>query len=247
MNTSMKYAYYGTSDPMAEREIYRLEKYLKQHKKELLYTERFIIDIKALQRPFMLDCFNCKKVHQVTCCEEGQPYAVHYTQVKPMEEYAFAMKPGFMSPEAEESMREKGIWQLGRYDTIRTYRKSCIFVTELNGVSCCSIHAHAAAHGHDVFPIKPFSCMLYPIELIQLPTRILITALTEETASFNRWGNDYLDQFYCASLERRQANDELSPELFPVERYESAYVWGKDLLERTFGHELIELIEQHIK
>lgn len=247
VNSGKRYAYYGTSDPMTEREIYRVEKYIRQNKKQFIRIEQYLIDIPALQRLFMLDCFQCKQVHQVTCCEEGQPYAIHYQQVKPMEEYVRKMNTEYMLAGAAQIIQEKGIWELGRYDTLRTYQKNCLFATVLNGISCCSIHAHAAANNHDVFPIKPFSCMLYPIEIIQLPECIFITALTEETSSFSRWGNDYLDHFYCASLERRKQNEQLSPDVFPIDQYQPAYFWGKELLERTFGHDLIERIEPHIK
>ncbi len=246
MNAAIGYAYYGTSDPMSEHEVYRFKKYWKQNRKKLIRSGRFWFDPDALKRLFHLDCFQCKAVHQATCCERGHPYAVSSRQVKPIEQYVTQMKPGFLLPEAEQTIKESGIWEMGRYDTIKKHEGDCLFATRLNGISCCAVHAHAAVYEDDVYPIKPFSCQLYPLEIIQMPDGILITALTEETAGFSRWGWDYLDYYYCANLERRKRAEQLDANVFSVDGYRPAYWWGMELLKRTFGPEVTEALERSV-
>ncbi|MGD8191738.1 DUF3109 family protein [Brevibacillus ginsengisoli] len=247
MSTRTAYSYYGTPDLMGEKEIYRLKKYVKQKKAKLVESGRFLLDLEALNRLFMLDCFNCKDVHQETCCEKGEPYSVPYQQVQRMERYVAQMKDGYLMPEVKQTIQEKGVWQTGTLDTIKRHEGNCLFVTTCNGKSCCAIHAHAAAHDHDVFPVKPFSCQLYPIDLIRMPDKILITSLTEETVGFSRWSKDYLELFYCSSMERRLSDRALAEEVFPVKGYRSAYSWGRDVLLREFGSSLVEVLDPYFE
>lgn len=247
MRTRESYTYYGTPDVMGEREIYRLQKYLKQKKSKLVASGRFLFDLESLEQPFLLDCFNCKTVHQETCCEKGEPYSVPYQQVKRIEEYVAKMEEGYLLPGAKQAIQEKGIWQTGTLDTIKRHEGNCLFVTICDGKSCCAIHAHAAALDHEVFPVKPFSCQLYPIDIIRMPDKILITALTEETVGFSRWSKDYLDMFYCASRERRAKDLAVPNHLFPVEAYRSAYSWGREILLLEFGPSVGEALDPYFE
>lgn len=244
MTRLLQYRFVGTPDPMSEREAYQCHKYLKRYKMNLLAAGRFLIDIEALLAPFHLDCFNCRQVHRETCCD-GQPYAVDTWQMPLLEREAQAITQRYMSEREQKWLDQVGIWEQQKTaGTIRLKHSSCLFYTEVDGRYGCMIHAHAEKSGQPVFPLKPFSCQLYPLEFIQVGEQVLITALTEETAPFSRWGTDYLDHFLCASLDRRKRATHLDAALFAVEGYRPAYQWGLSFLKYALGQEAAETVEQ---
>lgn len=244
MSRFRHYKYYGTPDAMPEKEAYHCAKYIKRNQENIVVIGRFLIDTEALRTPFNLDCFQCRLVHRETCCENGQPYAVDQWQVPLLEQAAPTITENYFSPIAQKQTEQYGIWGRDRVPgTLRLQHGSCIFFTEINGVHCCSIHAHAEANSQEVYPVKPFSCQLYPIDLIDLGEQILITAVNPQTAPFSRWGTDYLDNFYCANLERRKQANHIDGNLFAIDQYRPAYQWGLTTIEHAFGKEAAEAVE----
>ncbi|MGE5703096.1 MAG: DUF3109 domain-containing protein [Clostridia bacterium] len=242
------YRYYGTPDPMPRQEAYLCERYMKQHKAQLYLFDRYLLDLPALLRPFHLDCFNCHRVHRETCCENGQPYAVEQWQQPLLDEVTEQIAQTYLPDSVKQLVCQHGIWEnVRRPGTIRLHHGTCLFAQSINGQLCCSIHAHAEGTGRDVYDVKPFSCQLYPLELIQVGSHVLITALTEETASFSRWGFDYLDEFYCANQERRRLATHLDESLFSLEGYRPAYQWGETLLRRAFGDSIADAISKLVE
>ena len=248
MKNLQSYKYYGTTDLMSQQEAYRCAKYLKQHRASLVAHGRLLIDTKALLTPCNLDCFRCHLVHRETCCENGQPYAMEEWQSKRLEEVADPVIRKYMQGSAGERLMQSGIWDQAKgRGNIQQYRGSCGFLTEVNGSRCCAIHAYAVQENQEVYPVKPFSCQLYPVELIQVGEQILVTALDEETASFSRWGADYLESFYCSNLSRRKAAKHLDEALFALEAYQPAYRWGKYIIENALGKEAYEAVEAAVE
>lgn len=228
--------YMGTSDPITENEAYACRKYIKKHRASFIQLGGVLLDLPALLRPFHLDCDNCRLVHRETCCEGGQPYAVENGQAHLLDREAAAIARQFWNQREQRSLSSEGIWdKYFGYGTIRMEHGNCLFYKEMNGRYGCSIHAYAEKAGVEVVPLKPFSCQLYPLELIDTGELVLLTALTEETAAFSRWGTDYLEQFYCASLERRQAARHLDGEHFAPSGYKAAYRWNLPLLHAILG------------
>jgi hypothetical protein len=235
MSRLRQYRYVGTSDPMGEREAYQCDRYLKRHRQRMLVTGHYLIDTEALVTLFHLDCFNCRRVHRETCCD-GQPYAVDTWQIPLLELEARSIAQRYMPERERGRIDQAGIWDQGKpTGTIRLNGNRCLFQTELDGRHGCSIHAHAEANGLSVYSLKPFSCQLYPLDLIQTGEQVLITALNEETAPFSRWGTDYLEQFLCASLDRRRQAKHLDSALFAEEGYRPAYQWGLPFLRHALG------------
>lgn len=231
MKMKRAFRYVGTPDPMTDKEAYHCEKYLKKNKHAMVRAGRYLVDMRALMALFHLDCWNCRAVHRETCCEGGQPYAVEKWQI-PILEGDFPSISAALSDDAERNnWQTNGIWDQREHPgTIRTRHGNCLFYQENNGRYGCAIHAYAEQTGKEVEPLKPFSCQLYPIDLIEVGEDILLTAVTDETSSFSRWGTDYLEQFYCASPSRRKLATHMDEKLFALDGYRPAYEWNLPLL-----------------
>ncbi|MCM3590709.1 DUF3109 family protein [Brevibacillus borstelensis] len=244
MNGRGLYRYLGTPEKMNEREVYACKKYIRKHRAAMKQMGKVLLDLPALLTPFRLDCENCRLVHRETCCEGGQPYAVENQQADLLERESGAIASQFWSEREQRGWAAEGIWDkhygLG---TIRMDHGNCLFYKEMNGRYGCSIHAYAEKSGVDVVSLKPFSCQLYPLEVIDTGEIILLTALTEETASFSRWGTDYLEHFYCASIERRKAAVHLDENLFSLTGYKPAYLWNLPLLHALLGPDTAQSLE----
>jgi len=246
MSRWQHYRYVGTPDPMGEREAYQCDRYLRRNRQRMLTAGRYLIDSDALLTLFQLDCSNCPRVHRETCCN-GQPYAVDARQVPVLEQVAPDILERYMPDTEQLRFNREGIWEQGKPSgTIRLNGNRCLFYAEVNGGRGCAIHTHAEAGGQPVYPLKPFSCQLYPLDLIENGSHVLITALTAETSRFSRWGAEYLEQFLCASLERRQQMKHLDPGLFAVEGYRPAYQWSWPFLRYMLGEEA-EAIERELE
>ncbi|MFD2372033.1 DUF3109 family protein [Brevibacillus sp. GCM10020057] len=231
MRTLQRFRYVGTPDPMTQKEAYHCEKYIKKHRQKLYRAGAFWIDVDALLAPFHLDCWNCRDVHGETCCEGGQPYAVDKRQIPVLEEHLPMITERLQDEKERANWQAYGIWELGKPPgTIRMKHGNCLFYRELDGKYGCAIHAYAEQTESELQPLKPFSCQLYPLDLIETGEGILLTAVTSETSSFSRWGTDYLDHFYCASQERRKQAGHLDDALFALEGYRPAYEWNLPLL-----------------
>lgn len=229
--------YVGTPEPMMHHERYHCEKYIKRNKASLIRAGRYLVDTKALLALFHLDCGHCRQVHRETCCEGGQPYAVDDWQVTLLEQELPAIASYAQDARVREKMTAKDVWDQNA-GTIRMQHGNCLFYQELSAGSFgCAIHAYAEKTGRELEPLKPFSCQLYPLDLIETDQGILVTAVTQETSSFSRWGTDYLDNFYCASPERRKQAVHLEEQLFSLSGYRPAYLWNLALLRYVLQDE----------
>ncbi|GED55929.1 DUF3109 family protein [Brevibacillus formosus] len=231
MKTKRAFRYVGTPDPMSDKEAYHCEKYIKKNKHSLVRAGQYLVDITALSALFHLDCWNCRTVHRETCCEGGQPYAVEEWQIPILEGEIPSISAGLQDESERNHWLLHGVWDRNEPPgTIRMRHGNCLFYQEKDGRYGCAIHAYAEQAGREVEPLKPFSCQLYPIDLIDTEEGILLTAVTNETSSFSRWGTDYLEQFYCASPARRKLATHIDDKLFALDGYRPAYEWNLPLL-----------------
>ncbi|WP_232699269.1 DUF3109 domain-containing protein [Brevibacillus daliensis] len=247
MRQSKLIRYYGTTERMTEKEAYRCEKYLKRNQERIITKGRFLIDGKALNKPYNLDCFNCHLVHRETCCENGQPYAVEEWQIPLIEKESAIIAEKYFNGRLREKTLQSGCFEQTEPGVVRMEKGSCMFYGEVEGKRCCYLHANGVREEKDVYSIKPFSCQLYPIDLIEVGDHLLITALTEETASFSRWGSDYLEAFYCANLDRRKHAHHIDEKHFAVDDYQSAYYWGKELIIRSLGQDTYDILHETVQ
>lgn len=65
-----------------------------------------------------------------------------------------------------------------------------------DGMPMCALHRHALNKGVDVLEYKPFECFLYPLEIMEIDGKILITSIdgNGSTQGFVRWGDVHLAQ-----------------------------------------------------
>ncbi len=242
------FAYYGTPERLSQQEAYHCTRYLRRNRERIVVTGSLLVDTDALMRPFHLDCRNCRAVHGTTCCEGGHPYAVADWQIALLDEALPDIVREFLPANAREAVEKTGVWQKdGEPGTLAHPGQDCAYFCDIGKKRGCAIHAWALRHGREVGDWKPFSCQLYPLELIRIGEQVLVTALTEETAAFSRWGTGYLGQFLCADLARRKAERGLPDEWFALDGYRPAYVWGRGLFSRTFGAEAAAIWETVMK
>lgn len=238
MKPPKHFRYHGTPDPMTQKEAYHCEKYMKKHRDDFIRAGEYLVDVPALLSLFHLDCWNCRTVHRETCCEGGQPYAVEKSQIPIMEDALPSIAARLKEEKERNNWLEQGIWDVGQPPgTLRMRHGDCLFYQENNGKHGCAIHAFAEETGRELHPLKPFSCQLYPIDLIETGEGILLTAVTPETSSFSRWGTDYLEHFYCASVERRKQAVHVDESLFTLDGYRPAYEWNLPLLRYLLGED----------
>jgi|GEM_PF-814856 hypothetical protein len=242
MSKQPLFRYAGTPDPMTREESERCKKYLKRHEAELVKAGRFLVDVSALLTPFHLDCANCRTVHSETCCEGGQPYALESWQTSRLCRELPAITRHFFGERGTSGWTEENIWDQRKLPgTLRLTNGRCVFFREIDGIYGCALHAYAEQTNAELHALKPFSCQLYPLDLIDTGKSILLTALTAETASFSRWGSDYLEQFYCANRKRRREASHLDENRFSLAGYRPAYEWNLPLLRYLLKEESVRV------
>jgi hypothetical protein len=233
--------YYGTEEYLSKKEAFHLKKYRKNTR--FIPYMHFLID-PAVFTPMNLDCKHCLKVHPSTCCENGKPYSLSKETVKELnlhskdiikthlvkERWTEALLHGYLEPESEPNGAR----------SIKTCNGDCFFFKKTDNDSFCSIHRYADDKGTDPLHLKPYSCTLFPLDIIQDGNEMILTVLTKETESFSRWGTQY-NGYLCIDFNLRKSTA-LSTDYFKIEDYKAAWEWNRPLLERSFGNDIIEAI-----
>lgn len=112
-----------------------------------------------------------------------------------------------------------------------TKDKRCLFTTiDEHGMPLCALHAYALSRNEDVLKYKPFECFLYPLEIMEIDGKILITTIDNNgtTQGFLRWGDVHLAQ----GCQTKTCNG------IPM------YEYGRDVIERTLGKHTYDKIEK---
>ncbi|WCK55625.1 DUF3109 family protein [Aneurinibacillus sp. Ricciae_BoGa-3] len=238
--------YYGTPEPLHWEDEILFIHYLKDRVGKTIHSyEHYLID-EALLTPVNLDCFNCHLVHGQNCCEGGQPYSMEGTNLEEFRKHAFAILERHTSTDRIRLARQKGLFEKSAatnfYPSIRAHEGDCLFLIKDNGQHVCAIHRYALENKLDPGRIKPFSCSLFPLELIEYDGKILVTALTPETDSFSRWGDFYLDRYSCVNHKNRPST--AADSHFAKEGYTPAWEWSKGLLRSYWGEETVQEMEK---
>ncbi len=235
--------YFGTNDALSSKEAYHYKKYMKRANIQAI--GRFHFD-PVLFTSVNLDCLHCKLVHSTTCCEGGQPYSLEADNLNRLQTHAQAIIQKHLDPTRQKEAQATGYMETASSDsfspTIKGCDGDCFFLGKHGDQSFCSIHRYALENKLSPWLLKPFSCSLFPLDIIQDGDKLLITAITPETASFSRWGKDY-EHFFCVNIEKRK-EAKLNPQFFSLKSYKPAWTWSQELLELSFGKECIETILQ---
>ena len=122
-----------------------------------------IISLEVLESKFCCDLGKCKGI----CCVEGNAGApLEADEIDTLEEEYEAYKP-YMKPEGIEVIEREGFMTVdsdGDYTTPLIGDAECAYSFEENGITFCAIE-RAYKEGKTHF-IKPISCHLYPIRLV---------------------------------------------------------------------------------
>jgi hypothetical protein len=244
---AMKSKFYGTQEYLTDKEDRLVKHYIQQNLgKSVHYLKELHIYIdENLTTPVNLDCFYCHQVHGHTCCEGGQPYSMAGHNLQLFEEHAFAILKEFDPDGRYLFGKQKGIFEstpaTNYYPCIRTFQGNCLFLVNIEGQFLCAIHRYALDHKINPYTLKPFSCSLFPLEIIQLDHHLFITALTKKTESFSRWGNYYRKNYCCVNPALRPKEN--AGEYFISEQAKPAWFWARELLSVYLGAETVKIIE----
>jgi hypothetical protein len=265
-----RFRFVGTPLDLTERETYYLLKYWKKGRaaRTILSVEvraekgrpqEFDLDLAALQTPVLLDCANCHLAHEESCCEGGFPFPPEEELLPVLDAQLAELGEKWLTPVVQEHIRAKGLYEqhveTGGFPTIGTFDGNCLFCRVEGQGPVCMAHRHALEKGMQAEELKPLSCLLYPLDLIEDERgRVLVTALTERTAAFSRWGEDYRLDFLCANRELRAAAEEgralrpnirrsLAAETFALDRYRPVWQEAQGLLTRLYGDELWQKLQ----
>lgn len=246
----MESRFYGTQEYLSKKEDRLVRQYIQQNLGKTIHfleEDHLLID-ENLLTPVNLDCFHCHQVHGHNCCEGGQPYSLEGKNLQLFEEHAYAILKEFNQDNRYLFARQKGLFEKTRqtnyYPCIRIFQGNCLFLVQLDGQHLCAIHRYALDHEIDPYALKPFSCSLFPLEMIQVEGNLLVTALTRKTEHFSRWGSYYRKNYSCINpslLPKRYAQD-----YFRKENAKPAWFWAKDLLCAYLGKETVEKIENQL-
>lgn len=231
--------YYGTQDHLTSKESFHFKKYCKRT--NFYSIEAFQID-PAIFTLMNLDCTHCHEVHPSTCCEGGQPYSTDPSGEDRLSQHAPMIIQHYLDQEQQQEFHTAGFMESSTdgvfSPTIKLCQGNCFFLKKEQGSSYCSIHRYALAQQLNPWDIKPFSCSLFPLDIIYDQDKLYLTVITEQTASFSRWGYDYQD-YLCVNKRLREVTP-LAPELFSLTNYRPAWEWCEELLRLTFGNGLVE-------
>lgn len=239
----MSLLYFGTQDELSKKEAFHFKKYSKRA--TFFPFGRFVID-PAIFTEVNLDCMNCHRVHSLTCCEGGQPYSTDRESEEKLKKAAPYIIHQYLDENRQQEAAESGYMEefaAGPLSpAIKLCEGNCFFYVKGEKESYCSIHRFALDHHLSPLELKPMSCSLFPLDIIQMDSKLFITAITPETASFSRWGYEY-EEHLCINRKKREAA-EISADYFSLVHYRPAWQWCRDLLQQTFGDGLIEGITE---
>jgi hypothetical protein len=234
--------YFGTQEHLTNKEMFHLKKYRKNI--AVYNFKQFRID-PAIYTPVNLDCSHCHLVHPSTCCEHGQPYSMSKEAEDRLDKHVPQIIANYLDEDRRVEAAETGYMEkiphTEEIQSVKTCEGDCFFYCKTDTESFCSIHRYTEEQQWPSFMLKPFSCSLFPLDIIEEQGEIFITALTRNTMSFSRWGSEY-SGFLCIDLKERQKAD-ISPLHFTLMGYKPAWEWNRSLLRDSLGESLISYID----
>lgn len=234
----MRSRYYGTAEALGFQEALAVYGYLTSRlNRTILHHDRFLVDTEALMTPVNLDCFHCHLVHGHTCCEQGQPYSMTGENLELFETHALPILDRHAPDNRTDIARQHGVFEAtaatNHHSCIRKFAGDCLYLVKESGQHICAIHRYALEEKIEPSKLKPFSCSLFPLEIIEMDEGILLTAVTPDTMDFSRWGDFYHAHYSCVNPARRPAN---TPDhYFAAADYRPAWLWARDLLLSYWG------------
>lgn len=230
-----------TKDLKAFKEFLAYRKLVTMDIGEQLY----LVDTVALEKEINLNCFECTKLYQYGCCC-GSPCQMSKKNQKLLDQHLNGLSQEMrrLNEKYYDEVMVKGGFM--SFDgSIKSCDERCSLLVEHEGVHKCMAHKYALENEISIYEICPLSCLMYPLEIIELITDkkrkvILLTSVVEEdlAKTYGRWGS-----YKELNIDHRCINKEAHNEIFKLEDYKPVYKVNKNLINHEFGKEVYKGLE----
>lgn len=235
--------YYDLDEGMVTEDIQKFKAYLLKRKLGLIETEEHIVlvDEAMLQKKINLNCFECTRKYQYGCCA-GTPCAMSEKNGGLLDQHLMNLEELLRDIDAQQyaTLIEKGGF-LTANGKIKAIDGHCSLLIQHDGVYKCIAHKYALEQKIPPYDLCPLSCLMYPLEIMELVTEkrktlILVTAAVEEefAEAFSRWGS-----YKSLETSLECVNEEFSDEIFKKEEYRPIYEVNEKLLIHEFEKSLV--------
>ena len=251
LETVIDAEYYDIEDGFTSQ-LEDLKSYIMSQKISLVEEgERlFLIDEEALKKEINLNCFECTKLYQYGCCC-GSPCNLGSRNRKNFDRHLLNIEGAVKAYDQRtyEKILSKG-GLVASDGSINECDGHCALLVEEEGVYKCIAHSYALQRDIPVYSLCPLSCLMYPLEIIELITNkqrqiILLASVVDETFAnkLGRWGS-----YNTLEVELRCINKQEHNAIFREEDYRPVYQVNKGLLCHEFGElfysGLVEVLER---
>ena len=208
-------------------------------------AQLYLVDTVALEKEINLNCFECTRLYKYGCCC-GSPCQMSRKNQKYLDEHLDSLSQEMRALNEkyyDEVMIKGGFMSFD--GSIKSCDERCSLLVEHEGVHKCMAHKYALEHEISIYEFCPLSCLMYPLEIIELITDkkrkvILLTSVVEEdlAKTYGRWGS-----YKGLNIEHRCINKEAHNEIFKLEEYKPVYEVNKNLIDHEFGKEVYKGLE----
>lgn len=205
----------------------------------------YLVDTVALEKEINLNCFECTRLYGYGCCC-GSPCQMSRKNQKHLDQHlnGLAQEMRDLNEKYYDEVMIKGGFM--SFDgSIKSCDERCSLLVEDEGVHKCMAHKYALEHEIAIYEFCPLSCLMYPLEIIELITDkkrkvILLTSVVEEdlARNYGRWGS-----YKGLNIDHRCINKETHNEIFKLEDYKPVYEVNKNLMDHEFGKEVYKGLE----
>lgn len=247
LNSVIDAEYYDMEDSFTDS-VEDLKSYLLGRKLSIIEKEDqlFLIDEKALKHEINLNCFACTKRYRYGCCC-GSPCDLGPNNRKIFDKHLLNIEEEVKAHDeiSYNKMLAKG-GLINADGAINECDGHCGLLVEIDGVYKCAAHSYALKKEIPIYTLCPLSCLMYPLEIIELITNkqrkiILLTAAVNEdfAKQFSRWGS-----YNTLEVELRCINKEEHDDIFRKEDYKPVYQVNEGLLSHEFGDVFYKSLEE---
>lgn len=206
----------------------------------------YIVDMEALGALINLNCFECTKLYLYGCCC-GSPCDMSRKNQKHLDQHLTKLTEELRSlnPKDYDEVMEKGGF-VSFDGSIKECNGRCSLLVLHEGIYKCMAHKYALDHKIPIYELCPLSCLMYPLEMIELITdkkkkALLLTSVVEDdfAKEYGRWGS-----YGSLRIDHRCVKPEAHNEIFKQEDYRPVYKVNQNLLIHEFGEGIYKGIEQ---
>lgn len=238
-------AYYDLDEVCDEEQAFKA--YLGERPLTLIEQGKniFLIDEEALKHPIFLNCFICTQTHQYGCCC-GSPCDMSDKNKNVFKKHGKAIEEAMQALNPEDYRKVVAAGGFFKSDgSINAYDGRCAMLVADEGVYKCMPHKYARDKGLPIYNLCPLSCLMYPLEIIELIANfktkaiLLTAAVTDDFAKeLSRWGS-----YEKIEAELRCLSKEAHNHQFEEANYKPVYEVNEGLLTHEFGKSIYKTLQ----